>query len=165
MTETNITDVPTGRGSVSAQIASLPTLPMADLWTLWDRYFSLRPKHINRSYLESRLAYRMQEVTYGGVPAGIRRMLVVAGAKHSKTTHRAVPRGRGVQQHLVPGTTLIREWEDREFRVVVTPEGQYDLDCKLFRSLSAVAKHITGTHWNGPRFFGLRETQNTGGGQ
>lgn len=161
MAETNTPNIATA--SVSAQIAALPMLAMADLWALWDRHFPRRPKHLNRSYLESRLAYRMQEVAYGGVTAGIRRMLVEAGAKHSKITHRATSRGRGVQQHLVPGTTLIREWDEREFRVVVTPEGQYDLDGKLFRSLSAVAKHITGTHWNGPRFFGLRE--GNGGGQ
>lgn len=161
MAETNIPD--TATGSMSAQIAPLPTLAMAELWALWDQHFPRRPKHLNRSYLESRLAYRMQEVAYGGVPAGIRRMLVEAGAKHSKITHRTASRGCGVQQHLVPGTTLTREWEEREFRVVVTPEGQYDLDGKLFRSLSAVAKHITGTRWNGPRFFGLREGQ--GGGQ
>jgi len=160
MAETNISNIATG--SVSAQITALPTLAMADLWALWDRHFSRRPKHLNRSYLESRLAYRMQEVAYGGVPAGIRRMLVEAGAKHSKITHHATSRGRGVQQHLVPGTTLIREWDEREFRVVVTPEGQYDLDGKIFRSLSAVAQHITGTHWNGPRFFGLREDAGSG---
>ena len=50
----------TGVGTVSAQVAALPALPMAELWALWDQHFPRRPKHINRSFLESRLAYRIQ---------------------------------------------------------------------------------------------------------
>ena len=81
-------------------------------------------------------------------------MLVEAGAKHSKIKTHV---GRGTQTLLMPGTTLIREWEAREYRVTVTPEGLYALDGHLFKSLSAAARHITGTRWNGPKFFGLRD--------
>ena len=146
----------TGVGTVSAQIAALPALPMAELWALWDQYFPRRPKHINRSFLESRLAYRIQEMAYGAVPVGIRRHLVEAGAAHSKIKHRVQARDTGRQQHLMPGTVLIREWDEREHRVVVTPESQCECEGRTFRSLSAVARHITGVQWNGPRFFGLR---------
>ncbi|HOK13225.1 MAG TPA: DUF2924 domain-containing protein, partial [Ottowia sp.] len=77
---------------------------MADLWALWDQHFPRRPKHINRSFLESRLAYRIQELAYGGVPAGIRRHLVEAGATHSKIKHRLEPStGDSRQQTLMPG--------------------------------------------------------------
>jgi hypothetical protein len=55
------------------------------------------------------------------------------------------------------GTTLIREWNEREYRVTVTPDGLYALDGHVFKSLTAAARHITGTHWNGPKFFGLRD--------
>ena len=55
-----------GVGTVSAQIAALPALPMAELWALWDQHFPRRPKHINRPFLESRLAYRIQEMAFGG---------------------------------------------------------------------------------------------------
>ena len=58
--------------------------------------------------------------------------------------------------HLMPGTTLIREWDEREYRVIVTREGLYEIDGQVFKSLSAAARHITGTQWNGPKFFGLR---------
>lgn len=146
----------TGVGTVSAQIAALPALPMAELWTLWDQHFPRRPKHINRSFLESRLAYRIQEMAYGAVPVGIRRHLVEAGAAHSKIKHRVQASDAGRQQHLMPGTVLIREWDEREHRVVVTPDGQCEYAGRTFRSLSAVARHITGVQWNGPRFFGLR---------
>ena len=147
----------TGVGTVSAQIAALPALPMAELWTLWDQHFPRRPKHINRPFLESRLAYRIQEMAYGAVPTGIRRHLVEAGAAHSKIKHRLEPtNGDSRQQHLMPGTVLIREWDEREHRVVVTPDGECEYAGQTFRSLSAVARHITGVQWNGPRFFGLR---------
>ncbi len=140
--------------SVAAQLATLPSLPLPDLWTLWDQHFPRRPAHRNRHYVESRLAYRIQEQAYGALPTPIRRMLVEAGAKHSKIKSAA---GRSAQTLLMPGTTLIREWEEREYRVTVTPEGLYALDGQVFKSLSAVARHITGTHWSGPKFFGLRD--------
>ena len=142
--------------SVAAQLAALPSLPMKDLWALWDQHFPRRPSHRNRNYVESRLAYRIQELAYGALPAGIRRHLVDAGAKHSKIKTAA---GRGSQLVLMPGTTLFREWDEREYRVVATPEGLYELNGQLFKSLSAAARHITGTQWNGPKFFGLRDSK------
>jgi hypothetical protein len=141
-------------GSISAQLAALPSLPMSDLWALWDQYFPRRPSHPNRQYVESRLAYRIQEKAYGALPTNIRKMLVEAGAKHSKIKSAA---GRSAQTLLMPGTTLIREWDEREYRVTITPDGLYALDGQVFKSLSAAARHITGTRWNGPKFFGLRD--------
>ncbi|MGC5804414.1 DUF2924 domain-containing protein [Ralstonia pseudosolanacearum] len=142
------------RTSVAAQLAALPNLPMPELWALWDRHFPRRPSHHNRDYVESRIAYRIQELAYGGLPAGLRRHLVDAGSLHSKIKTAS---GRGSQLALMPGTTLIREWDEREYRVTVTPDGLYELNGQVFKSLSAAARHITGTQWNGPRFFGLRD--------
>ena len=146
--------------TVSAQLASLPRLKMSELWVMWDEHFGRRPHNTNRTYIESRLAYRIQELAFGGLPVAMRRHLVRAGAQHSKIKSNITARsqtGRGLQVHLMPGTTLTREWDDREFRVMVTAEGMYELDGHIFKSLSAVARHITGTRWNGPKFFGLRE--------
>lgn len=148
-----MTDTP-HHPTVAAQLAALPSLPMAELWALWDAHFPRRPAHPNRRYLESRLAYRIQEQAYGALPATLRKMLVEAGAQHSKIK---TSTGRSAQPWLMPGTTLVREWDEREYRVTVTPEGLYALDGQVFKSLSAVARHITGTHWSGPKFFGLRE--------
>lgn len=78
-------------------------MPMAELWALWDEHFPRRPAHHNRSYVESRLAYRIQEKTYGALPTPIRRMLVDAGAKYSKIK---TATGRSAQTLLMPGTTL-----------------------------------------------------------
>lgn len=150
-----MTDTPT-QGTVAAQLAALRSMSMAELWSLWDEHFPRRPAHRNRSYVESRLAYRIQEKACGALPTPIRRMLVDAGAKHSKIK---TATGRSAQTMLMPGTTLIREWGEREYRVTVTPEGLYALDGQVFKSLTAAARHITGTHWNGPKFFGLRDNK------
>lgn len=140
--------------TIRAQLAALPSLPMAELWALWDQHFPRRPDHRNRNYVESRLAYRIQERAYGALLPNVRKLLVEAGAKRSKIKTNV---GRGTPALLMPGTTLIREWEDRQHRVTVTPDGLYELDGQVFKSLSAAARHITGTRWNGPRFFGLRD--------
>ena len=141
---------------VAARLAALPTLPMEELWALWDQHFPRRPSHPNRNYVQSRLAYRIQEEAYGALPTNVRKLLVEAGAKHSKikSSH-----GRSAQMLLMPGTTLIREWDEREFRVTVTPDGLFELNGQVFRSLSAAARYITGTQWNGPKFFGLRSSK------
>lgn len=89
----------TRNGSISAQLAALLSLPMVDLWALWDQHFPRRPSHRNRNYVESRLAY-------GALPTNIHKMLVEAGAKHSKIKSAA---GRSTQTLLMPSTTLIRE--------------------------------------------------------
>ncbi len=91
---------------------------------------------------------------YGALHTNIRKMLVETGAKHSRIK---TATGRSTQTLLMPGTTLIREWDERQHRVTVTPDGLYELNGQVFKSLSAAAHHITGTQWNGPKFFGLRD--------
>ena len=137
--------------SVAAQLAALPNLPLDQLWSLWDQHFPRRPMRATRRYLESRLAYRLQEVAYGGLPKAIKEQLADCGERLSK-----VKVGRGAEVRLMPGTTLIREWDDREYRVTVTADGLYELQGQHYKSLSGAAKAITGTHWSGPVFFGLK---------
>ena len=94
---------PDQQASIAAQLAALPNTPMKALWLLWDEHFPRRPSHRNRNYVESRLAYRIQELAYGALPTNIRKMLVEAGAKHSQIKSAA---GRSAQTLLMPGTTL-----------------------------------------------------------
>ena len=126
-------------------------MPLDRLWSLWDQHFARRPQRVTRRYLESRLAYRLQEVAYGGLPKAIKEQLADCGERLSK-----IKVGRGAEVRLMPGTTLIREWDDREYRVTVTADGLYELEGQQYKSLSAAAKAITGTHWSGPAFFGLK---------
>ncbi|MBN9462219.1 MAG: DUF2924 domain-containing protein [Burkholderiales bacterium] len=139
------------QASVAARIAELSCLPMAELWSLWDRYFTRRPDYPNRTHVESRIAYKMQEEAFGGLDVTTRQRLEAIGAKHSKIKLRAKPR----EFNFAPGTVLLREWGDREHKVTVSAEGLFQYEGRSFKSLTAVARHITGTHWNGPLFFGL----------
>jgi hypothetical protein len=138
--------------SVAAQVADLSTLPMPELWTLWDHFFKRRPENPNRNYLQSRVAYKLQEQAFGGLPADTERRLVNIGMRHSRIKSRQIAR----EIELAPGTVLIREWGERDHKVTVTAEGTFEYMGKFFKSLSAVARHISGTQWSGPLFFGLR---------
>jgi len=137
---------------VTEQLASLQTVPMADLWKLWDRHFPRRPKHTNRNFIVSRLALRIQERAYGGLPQKLKDYLIDCGERHSK-----IKSGRGPERHLMPGTVLVREFEGQEYRVLVAADGFYEVNGKRFKSLSGAAKEITGGHRSGPKFFGLPE--------
>lgn len=138
--------------SVAAQVASLPILPTKELWSLWDRFFKHRPENPNRKYLESRVAYKLQEAVFGGLSAETQRKLVNIGIRHSKIKGRK--KSRDIE--LAPGTVLLREWGERDHTVTVTAEGTFEYEGKFFKSLSAVARQISGTQWSGPLFFGLK---------
>ncbi|WP_278583224.1 DUF2924 domain-containing protein [Eikenella corrodens] len=128
--------------------------------TLWARcrsnigFFQRRPDKTNRVYLESRIAYKLQEEAFGGLDPDTRRRLANIGVRHSKIKERRKAR----EIALAPGTVLVREWGDRDHRVLVTADGTFDYEGQQFKSLSAVARHIAGTPWSGPLFFGLRRS-------
>ena len=90
---------------VAARLAALPQLPMAELWTLWDRYFPRRPQHPNRAHIESRLAYKIQEEAFGGLAPETRKQLETIDEQHSKIKLRAKPQ----KLHFAPRTVLLRE--------------------------------------------------------
>ena len=140
--------------SIAAQLAALPEMSLDRLWTLWDQHFARRLQRVNRRNLEARLAYPLQEITHGGLPQEVKAHLANCGEQHSK-----IKVGRGAEVRLMPGTVLIREWDEREYRVTVTTDGLYELEGQHYKSLSAAAKAITGTHWSGPAFFGLKQAR------
>lgn len=113
----------------------------------WEEAFgSPPPPFLSVTFMRSAVAYEAQCVTHGGLPAATRRALasVVAGK----------PPDQAVGQIARPGAHLVRDWNGRTYQVEVI-EGGYRLDGRTWPSLSAIAKHITGTTWSGPRFFGL----------
>jgi hypothetical protein len=133
------------------QLAQLPHLPMPRLWALWDELFDRRPGHHQRTYLESRIAYKLQERAFGGLPSHVRRKLELIGKTGDVPNHK-----RRADADLVPGTTLVREYNGITYRVRVLEDGRFDLDGRPFKSLSAVARAITGSVYSGPVFFGLK---------
>ncbi len=137
--------------SVAVRISELSFVPMAELWTLWDKYFTRRPDYPNRTHVESRIAYKLQEDAFGGLSAETKQRLEAIGAKHSKIKQRAKPR----EFNFAPGTVLLREWGEREHKITVSAIGGFEYEGRSFKSLTAVARHITGAHQSGPLFFGL----------
>lgn len=145
---------PSQEQTVAARVAALPNLPMKELWALWDKYFPRRPSHHNRGYVEGRVAYKMQEEAFGGLKPDVRQQLIRIGAAQSKLRTRTTNDFR-----IVPGTVLVREFDNREHRVTALANGGFEYEGRRFKSLSAAARHITGTQWSGPVFFGLVKTE------
>ncbi len=139
---------------VLAQLAALKTSTTPVLRDQWRLLFGTEPPPYNRRFLESRLAYRIQELAWGGLkPETVKRLDALADAVGGGKGKRAAPSAT----RPIAGTRLIREWKGVEHSVTVTADG-YDYDGRPYRSLSAIARAITGTRWNGPVFFGLRHS-------
>ena len=136
--------------TVASRVAALPRLPMKRLWELWDTYFPRRPSHHNRDYVQARVAYKIQEEAFGGLQPEVRKQLVQIGESQS-----AIKTYRKRDIHIVPGTVLIREYDQREHRVTALADGVFEYEGRRYKSLSAVARAITGSQWSGPVFFGL----------
>jgi hypothetical protein len=139
---------------ILARLAALKAMSVNELKTEWQAMFDAPAPNNSRTFLESRLAYRIQELTYGGPDKQTRRLLgLLADEVEGTLTCKAQiadPR------NPVVGTKLIREWDGVAHTVIVLKDG-FDWGGQRYQSLSAVARAITGTRWNGYRFFGLRE--------
>ena len=139
---------------IPARLAALKTTPTPDLKQQWRDLFASEPPPFNRRYLESRLAYRIQELAYGGLkPETIRRLERLGeeldGGDRKKRAMR-LDRDRPIT-----GTRLIREWKGVVQIVSVSADG-FECLGRPYKSLSAIARAITGTRWNGWVFFGLK---------
>jgi len=137
--------------SVAARVAQLSHLPMDNLLALWDEHFDERPNHHHRTWLESRLAYKIQARAFGGLKASVRRKLEEIGE-----TGILPPRLRRDADRLLPGTVLTRVYDDVDHKVTVRGMRDFEYRDQRFTSLTAVAKVITGSPWSGPMFFGLK---------
>ena len=139
--------------AIISKIAALPDMPMDEIKALWKSLFGAdNPTH-NRQFLERRIAYRLQEIEFRKVDRALmdrnkrRIQQIIESGKNKKSD-------RDLQ--LAAGTILTREYQGKEFRVMVTVDGQYEYEGRPYRSLSRIAKEITGTAWSGPVFFGLK---------
>ena len=139
-------------GTVLAQLAALKAMSVNELKAKWENLLTTAAPNNSRAFLEVRIAARIQELTYGGLTRAARRELdLLADEVEGKVTRKSMADD---PRNPLPGTKLVREWNGTEHTVTVLSDG-YDLAGKKFKSLSAVAKAITGTSWNGFRFFGL----------
>jgi len=139
--------------SVLARVAALKKLPTPELKEQWQKLFETPPPPYNRRFLENRLAYRIQELAYGGLrPETVKRLEALGEQLDGGNI--VVRRIHGDDKPIA-GTRLIREWQGVEHAVTVLNDG-YEWQGRPYQSLSAIARAITGTRWNGWVFFGLK---------
>ena len=139
------------RSAVAAQLRALEPMGGAGLRAEWRRlYRSTPPKRASRELLILGVAWKIQERAHGGFSAATNRRL--AALTRSLAQDGDIARARVTRPK--PGSRLIREWGGRTHSVAVSEDG-FEWNGKTWRSLSAIAREITGAHWSGPRFFGV----------
>ena len=138
--------------TLEVQLESLPNLNRKELHKLWrDSYGSAPPGKMSHLLMRQAIAHRLQVKRLGGLTFSTRRALKRLLEESAAT--RLKPHSRS--KRLAYGTVLVREWHGATHQVTATEKGMLYRG-KLFRSLSEVARAITGTRWSGPLFFGLR---------
>lgn len=141
---------------VLARLAALKAMSVKELKAEWRRLFGVEAPNNSRPFLELRLAYRIQELAYGGLSKTTVRILDALADEY---------RGIAVRKPTlvdprkpIAGTKLVREWAGVEHTVTVLRDG-FEYQGRRYKSLSAIARAVTGTRWNGWRFFGLRTAE------
>ena len=140
--------------AVDAELDRLTTMPIVQLRARYRELFRADPpKAFGPDLLRRSIAHRIQEKAFGGLSRSAQRSL-----DQMMKTYAAKPNGKIVlPRRIKPGSVLVREWKGRSHRVMVLADG-FAYDGKTFGNLPEIAVLITGTRWNGPRFFGLRAT-------
>ena len=129
---------------LAARIADIDVMDRSECLERWRETFGRPPpKYLSPQFMKRVLIWETQNEALGGVSI--------------KTTRRLgqIASGKAPPTNAKPGSHLIREWNGRTYQVEVVDDG-YVMDGKTWRSLSAIARHITGAHWSGPRFFGVQ---------
>jgi hypothetical protein len=138
--------------TVESELDRLATTPIVQLRIRYRELIRAEPpKAFGPDLLRRSIAQQIQEKAYGALPSETRRLL-----EHLIKAAIAKPNGRlELPRRIKPGSELVRTWKGKSYRVTVMTEG-FAYNGKPFASLSEIASEITGTNWNGPRFFGLR---------
>ena len=140
--------------STIAQIIQLSDMTMDDIKSLWRELYRQEPPTHIRSFLEKRLAYRLQELEF-------KRAHPKLAESNERRINAIIDNGKKALKDRypqpLPGTVLTRLYRDKEHQVTVTHDRQFQFEGRLYQSLSVIAREITGTRWSGPLFFGLRK--------
>lgn len=142
--------------AVEAELDRLVTTPIADLRKRYRELFRTDPpRAFGPDLLRRSIAHRIQERAYGGLCRSAQRLL-----DQMMKAYAAKPNGKIVlPRRIKPGSVLMREWKGKSHHVMVQADG-FAYDGETYTNLSEIASEITGTRWNGPRFFGLRLESN-----
>jgi hypothetical protein len=137
--------------AIEAEIERHRSMPIVELRALWRaKLKSEPPKALGPDLLRRSIAYRVQEDAYGGLDRAAARLLKQLMEQFANHNGRIV-----LPRRIKPGALLIREWKGQRHQVTVLEHG-FAYQGKPYESLSQIARLITGTRWNGPKFFGLR---------
>jgi Protein of unknown function (DUF2924) len=134
------------------KISGLPSLTKAQLLVVWSENFNQTPPQtLRKELMVPILAYRMQEREFGGLSHCARHRLqeITSSLKKGKQPTKALEAGPEL------GTRLVRSWRGELHEVLVTGES-YEYRGQQYSSLSKIANEITGAHWSGPAFFGIK---------
>ena len=142
------------QGSVLRQLSLLSKMPTPQLREKWTELNGIEPLGYNRQQLLRRLAYRIQEMYYGGLVPKANKHLVELAQKDALACASKKPVTKSNGTHLVSGTRFRRRWRGVEYEVTVV-EGGFEYKEQVYRSLTAVARAITGMKRSGRDFFGL----------
>ncbi len=149
------------KSSILKQITELSELSFDNLKEKWKVLYSTDPPEYNRNFLIKRLAYRIQEIHFGGLSELARHKMKIIlqenGFNESGMPDKSVNK-KHKKEIPVIGTRLIREYKGIRYEVTIINDG-FEFEGRKYHSLSAIARAITGTRWNGPAFFGLRNTR------
>jgi len=148
---------PTSNVELSQKTAALKALTTQQLRAEWQQLYRSNSPRLSRDLLIRTLAYRLQELAYGGLRKATLRKLAML-TKDFETKGRIVS---DPNPRIRPGSRLMREWRGRTHTIVVTEDG-FEYAGKSYSSLSIIAQTITGAHWSGPRFFGLNRSEAAG---
>jgi len=152
-TDTNGHAIDGAPDPVSSRLQALDQMDYCELRREWRRLYRVHPpKRVTRDLLKLAVAWKIQEQAYGGHSAATKRRLTDL----AKTLQRDGDVTRNRVTRLKPGARLVREWRGQSHTVIVREDG-FEWNGRLWHSLSAIAREITGVHWSGPRFFGMTE--------
>ena len=140
---------------MTARIAALPDMTATELKALWQSLYAKEPPPFNKTYFVKRLAYRIQELTYGVDSRPLEKHLETYARQHMDIQGAVIKKNKSTGDRPIAGTRLMREYNGEEHHVTVLHHG-FDYRGRRYKSLSSIARAITGTQWSGPVFFGLK---------
>jgi Protein of unknown function (DUF2924) len=142
--------------ALEREIAALPKMNIHELRAKWrSRLKQPPPAHVRKQLMVPLLAYKLQEQAYGGLKPEIRRQIEKLGAAYRRNPKAKASSLAMGQQRIKSGTRLLRQWNGKTHQVMVV-EGGFEYEGERYKSLSVIARLITGTRWSGPAFFGVK---------
>jgi hypothetical protein len=134
--------------NIIKQVLKLKTMSLNDLRDLWYSLYKHDPISDSKMYMIPQLAYRIQELAYGGLDEATERKIQQAAHDISK--------GKKKAYKALLGTKIVKEYKDKLHEIFVVADG-FSYNGRVYSSLSAIAQQITGTKWNGLVFFGVKK--------